>query len=204
MGLEGSSLKPSFECSGDELFHTPTRRALDFSEFTVESRKFTMPPGVGFVGKVYEHCKPLHIQDISKITNTVFVRAELAKRFGVKSIIFLRACDTEDAVLELGTVAGWSCDPPLPYACALTQSQFGIYWKLEGGMLVPQTTFEDAFFVASLKKKEIVDCGYVATACKANLAPGRGIVGMVSQTGRSEFHPEVRALSSKRFIRKNI
>jgi len=130
----------------------------------------------------------------------------LCKQFGVKSVIFLRACDAEDAVLELGTVAGWSCDPPLPYACALTQSQFGIYWKLEGGMLVPQATFEDKVVAAALKEndKEITDGGYITAACKANLAPGRGIVGMVSQTGRSEFHPEVRILTPKKFIRKPI
>merc|ERR1719240_1483185 len=58
--------------------------------------------------------------------------------------------------------------------------------------------------VGSFEDKVVQDGGYITAACKANLAPGRGIVGMVSQTGRSEFHPEVRKLTPKKFIRKAI
>uniref|UniRef100_A0A7S4R6K5 Transcription factor MYC/MYB N-terminal domain-containing protein n=1 Tax=Alexandrium monilatum TaxID=311494 RepID=A0A7S4R6K5_9DINO len=112
--------------SGDSLIHKShynpawriegVRRQGLQGLYTTESTRFTFEVGQGFVGKVFEVQKPLFVGDVQapdpeevkdamqswkSCYGSVFLRSELARKYGIRAAMFL---PSKDGVREVGSV----------------------------------------------------------------------------------------------------
>ena len=72
-------------------------------DFSTRSVTYTFMPGQGAVGECYAKKAPIFLQDVARLNrhlSTPFQRADLAKEFGVNSIMFVPC---PDGVLEIGS-----------------------------------------------------------------------------------------------------
>merc|ERR1712187_958257 len=80
------------------------------SLYTTRSKNFVFTPGRGYVGKAFAQQQILFVGDVRSISyDTVadadaqeFVRIDLAKEFGIQSVVFLPFAD---GVLEIGSTS---------------------------------------------------------------------------------------------------
>jgi len=80
-------------------------------------------------------------------------------------------------------------------------AHFGLYWKLEAGVLVPKAHFQVDGYMESIKAKKKIDGDYIAEAYATKIMPGQGLVGRVAMTGKSTFYSEIKTLSKRDFLR---
>mmetsp|Transcript_51788 Transcript_51788/g.112287 ORF Transcript_51788/g.112287 Transcript_51788/m.112287 type:complete len:137 (-) Transcript_51788:53-463(-) len=73
--------------------------------FATEAYKFEIPPGKGAVGRVYASKQAESFEDVTTLPADTFMRAEVAAKYGIKSIAMKAAYG---GVLEIGNTNVWS------------------------------------------------------------------------------------------------
>merc|ERR1712039_944626 len=76
--------------------------------YTLNSKAWTFAEGEGLIGKAFAEQAVLFVEDLQALTpddiqgsNLVFLRAALAREFGIRSAMFL---PSPDGVLEVGSI----------------------------------------------------------------------------------------------------
>lgn len=77
--------------------------------YTTESYDFVFQPDEGLVGSVFKSQQHAFYPDITALSNDVFLRKEVAERYGIKSVAFAAF---EDGVLEIGSIDIWTSFTP--------------------------------------------------------------------------------------------
>lgn len=90
----------------EERIQQVKRETGDDALYTTESYAFRFRPGQGLIGKAFVHRNQLFsFQDVTALPEDIFLRRNLAQRFGIKSVAVMWY---KGGVLEFGTTDVWS------------------------------------------------------------------------------------------------
>jgi len=229
-GIEWALLDSGrLECTG---FYNPQWRIDEVrkegleSLYTSKSKEYTFLPGEGLVGKAFENQQTLFFEDLQLLneddmmdaislgTCTGFLRAELAKEFGIHSAVFM---PTANGVLEAGstqkvafasdlfrlkaTVLFPTISPPAPCSAILEDMVekscggcYGIEWVLsDSGRLECKSYYNPHWRIVAVQKQGLKGL-YTAKSSTYTFMPGEGLVGKAFANQQMLFWKDMQAI----------
>jgi len=192
--------------------------------YTNESSTYIFVPGQGMVGKAFEKqevifCEDLQtlssneiIDSVSLADHTAFIRADLAKKFGIHSAVFMPVAS---GVFEVGSTQkvaalselkasqpGQAMSPPAPHSAVLEQiveksggACYGIEWTLScSGRLECKSYYNPRWRVEAVQKSGLEGL-YTSESSTYTFLPGEGMVGKAFAKQEILFCEDLQSLS---------